>query len=87
MSVADNLSPGDEPDLARDTLRGAAEIAEFLYGDRKYRRRVYHLLATTNFPWFDFGSQKCAKRSSIRRWIADQEWKNTSRPRRGPRNK
>lgn len=80
MSVIDGLHPEEEPELAQDMLRGAAAIAEFLYGDAKYRRRVYHLLGTANFPWFPEGSQKCARRSSIRRWIAEHEWKNTGRP-------
>jgi hypothetical protein len=37
-----------EPAFSDDLLRGAAEIAEFLYGDRKYRRRVYYLWASEN---------------------------------------
>ena len=32
--------------LADDLLYGAAAIAEYLFGDRKKRRRVYHLNAT-----------------------------------------
>jgi hypothetical protein len=37
-----------EPVFSDDLLRGAAEIAEFLYGDRKFRRRVYYLWASEN---------------------------------------
>ena len=36
--------------LADDLLFGAEAIAEFLFGDRKKRRRVYHLNSTGQLP-------------------------------------
>jgi hypothetical protein len=33
----------NDPEFAKDMLRGAEEIAQFLYGDRESRRKVYHL--------------------------------------------
>ncbi len=62
---------GDE--FAQDLLRGAEEIAQFLYGSREMRRKVYHLAATSNLPVFKLGSMICARRSVLLKWITDQE--------------
>lgn len=59
--------------LASDLLRGAEEIAEFLYGARNRRRSVYHLAETSQLPVFRLGSQLCARRSVMLAWIAAQE--------------
>lgn len=45
--------------LAHDLLRGAEEIAEFLYGTRSRRRSVCHLAETSQLPVFRLGSQLC----------------------------
>jgi hypothetical protein len=63
----------NDPQFAQDLLRGAEEIAEFLFGDRKLRRKVYHLAATSNLPVFKLGSMICARRSVLLKWIAEQE--------------
>lgn len=68
MSDNDN-----DPEFAQDLLRGAEEIADFLFGDRKLRRRVYHLAATSNLPVFKLGSMICARRSVLLKWIVEQE--------------
>ena len=60
-------------EFARDLLRGAEEIAQFLYGDRELRRKVYHLVATSNFPVFKLGSMICARKSVLLKWVKDQE--------------
>jgi hypothetical protein len=60
-------------DMAGDILIGADAIAEYLYGDGKLRRRVYHLVETSRFPAFRLGSVICARRSVLRKWISDQE--------------
>ena len=60
-------------DLAHDLLCGADAIAEFLFGDRRQRRKVYHLAETTRFPVFRLGSKLCARRSVLVGWIAEQE--------------
>jgi hypothetical protein len=62
-----------EPEFANDLLRGADEIAQFLFGDRKYRRKVYHLVATSNLPHFKLGAMICARKSVLLQWIKDQE--------------
>ena len=59
--------------LADDVLHGAAEIAEFLYGDRQQRRKVYHLAETSRLPVFRYGARLKARRSTLLSWIADQE--------------
>ena len=65
----DNLSP----ELADDILRGADEIAEFIFGDKKSRRKVYYLAECTKLPIFRLGSVLCARRSVLFNWIAEQE--------------
>jgi hypothetical protein len=61
------------PEFAQDMLRGAEEIAQFLYGDQNLRRKVYHLAATSNFPVFKLGSMICARKSKVLKWVEDQE--------------
>lgn len=68
--------PEDEP-LPHDMLRGAAAIAEFLYGSESDRRKVFHLVATSRLPTFKLGGLICARRSVLRQWIADQETRNS----------
>ncbi len=60
-------------EFASDMLRGAEDIAEFLFGNRDQRRKVYHLAASSNLPVFKLGSMICARRSVLLKWIADQE--------------
>ena len=67
-----------EPNFAQDLLRGADEIAGFLYGDCAQRRKVYHLAATSNLPIFKLGSMLCARRSVLLRWITDQEGRHAN---------
>lgn len=67
------------PTLSSDTLGGemlygAAAIAMFVFGDPALRRRVYHYRRTSNnFPIFKVGSTICGRRSTLRKWIEDQE--------------
>lgn len=61
------------PEFAADNLRGAAAIAEFLFGDRLLRRKVYHLAETSRLPVFRLGTVLCARRSRLMAWIAEQE--------------
>jgi hypothetical protein len=59
--------------LADDLLHGADEIALFVYGDAKQRRKIYHLAETSRFPIFRLGAMICARRSVLKAWIAEQE--------------
>jgi hypothetical protein len=63
-------------ELANDLLRGADEIAQHLFGDGLLRRKVYHLVATSNLPVFKLGSMICARKSVLLKWIKDQEDKH-----------
>jgi hypothetical protein len=63
----------DELTLADDMLRGADQIAKFLFGDEAERKRVYHLAATSRMPTFKLGAIVCARRSVLMDWIASQE--------------
>jgi hypothetical protein len=65
-----------EHDFAKDLLRGADSIAEFLYGDRDLRRKVYYLTATSKLPTFKLGSTICARKSVLLKWVGDQEEKH-----------
>jgi hypothetical protein len=68
MAANDN-----DPELAEDLLRGAKEIAIFLYGSPNFRRRVFHLIATSKLPHFKLGSMICARKSVLLHWIKQQE--------------
>jgi hypothetical protein len=59
--------------LADDLLRGADAIAEFIFGERASRRKVYYLAECTKLPVFRLGSVLCARRSVLLAWIAGQE--------------
>jgi hypothetical protein len=59
--------------LAQDLLRGADEIADFVFGDARQRRKVYHLAETSRIPVFRLGSKLCARPSVLMAWIASQE--------------
>jgi hypothetical protein len=59
--------------FADDILRGAGEIALYMFGDKTLRRRVYHLAATSNFPAFKMGALICVRKSVVLEWIEDQE--------------
>ena len=65
------------PELADDLLEGADQIAEFVFGDPKLRRRVYHLASSgkdnDKLPIFRLGSTICARKSTLLRWIATRE--------------
>ena len=63
------------PPLGSDLLRGADEIALFLFGDKGERRKVYHLAETSKIPFFRLGSMLCARRSVLLKWIEAQESK------------
>ena len=64
---------GTSASLSDDLLRGADQIAGFLFGDPKERRKIYHLAETSRLPVFRLGSVLCARRSILTAWIEDQE--------------
>jgi hypothetical protein len=60
-------------ELADDMLRGADEIAEFIFGERGSRRKVYYLAECSRLPVFRLGSVLCAHKSVLLQWISGQE--------------
>jgi hypothetical protein len=68
----------DEAEFAKDILRGADAIAEFLYGDREMRRKVYHLVASSNLPVFKLGSMICARKSVLLKFVEAQEGRHAN---------
>lgn len=68
--------------LAEDVLRGAEAIADFIYGDARQRRKVYHLAETSRLPIFRLGSVLCARRTVLLNWITEQEQRGFVQPRK-----
>ncbi len=64
---------GDVPPLGFDLLRGADQIAEFMFGTPTERRKIYHLADTKKLPVFRLGSLLCARKSTLLSWIKAQE--------------
>jgi hypothetical protein len=60
-------------ELANDILEGADAIAEFLFGSREHRRKVYYLAESSKLPIFRLGSVLCARRSVLLGFISGQE--------------
>jgi|GEM_PF-1592548 len=58
---------------ADDILEGAAAIAEYLFGSRDLRRKVYYLAETSKLPVFRLGSVLCARKSVLVGFIKGQE--------------
>ena len=67
--------PNEQPHepLADDLLHGADAIAEFIFGARGSRRKVYFLAECARLTVFRLGTMLCARRSVLMRWIAGQE--------------
>lgn len=64
----------DTPDrLAPDILEGAEAIAEFIFGDPRRKRAIYHYAQTKRLPVFRLGTNVLARKSKLREWIAEQE--------------
>jgi len=66
------------PSLSKDILVGGHAIAEFIFGDQKYHKRLYHLSSSKipierRIPTFRLGDVLCARKSTILKWIAEQE--------------
>jgi hypothetical protein len=64
--------------LSNDLMQGASQIAHFLFGDGKQRRRVYHLVQTRRLPVFRIGTTLYARKSSLLTWIEQQEKASTT---------
>lgn len=67
------MATSSEECLARDLLRGADKIAEYVFGDSAQRRKIYHLAEKSKLPVFRLGAVLCARKSSLISWIEEQE--------------
>ena len=66
-----------EETFAEDLLIGAGNIAEFMLGDRKKRRKVY-AMDKEAYGFFYMGKLICARKSTIRARIAEREAERAS---------
>ena len=74
-----------QPTIRDDLLRGAEEIALFIYGDPAKKKAVYHLASpafkgVNRPPFFRMGATICARRSAIIAWIARQDGGSAALP-------
>jgi hypothetical protein len=76
-----DIKPPDDAtaELANDILYGADAIAEFVFGERGTRRKIYYLAEYTRMPIFRIGSVLCARRSVLMKWIEGQEQRSPVR--------
>lgn len=65
--------PATPADLASDMLRGADAISQYLYGEKKHRRKVYRLVEAGKLPHFRLGANICSRKSVLMQWICRQE--------------
>ena len=68
--LADVMPAAVVETLSADLLHGADEIRKFTGLDR---RSVYNLAQTSRIPVFRMGAVICARKSTLLRWIAEQE--------------
>jgi hypothetical protein len=68
-----HTEPQSARPLADDLIEGADALAEFIYGHRKERRKVYHLAEKGDLPLFRLGAKICGRKSAILKWISEQE--------------
>ncbi len=76
MKSLNRTSEFAEPEvrpLGPDLLRGADQIAEFMFGTPMERRKIYHLADTKKLPVFRLGALLCARKSTLLTWIEAQE--------------
>jgi hypothetical protein len=59
--------------VADDLLRGAKEIALFVYGDEEAARRIYVYKGEPSLPLFYMGRMLCSRKSSLRKWMDELE--------------
>jgi hypothetical protein len=83
MNISERASSanGEYLPLSDDLLRGAPEIAEFIFGKDERRpgdnrKRVYLAAARKGLPTFKNGGRTYARKSTILRWIWEQEHKD-----------
>jgi len=80
--MGQNTEPNPQShDLADDLLHGADEIAEFIFGRKGSRRKIYYLAECCRLPVFRLGTMLCARKSVLLNWISTMEGRATPPPR------
>ena len=78
----------DTRSLADDLLRGGEAIKEFIFGAGGKRSEVYYYTSgnraaeENRIPTFKIGKVVCARKSSILKWVEDQERASLTRRRK-----
>ena len=74
----DHTGPIEQPlPKAEQPIRGAEAIAEYIFGNRESRRKVYYLAEKTRIPIFRLGATLCMRPSAYRSWLESQEARAT----------
>lgn len=73
FSTPAQVFPDSKSGLGNDLLRGAAAIADHVFGDAHQRRSVYYYVEKRTLPVFRIGRVICARKSRLDQWIAEQE--------------
>lgn len=66
-------SSDQKPPLAEDVLEGAAEIAAFLWPGKANPKKVYRAVELKQLPVYTIGNRIHARRSTLLRYIQEQE--------------
>jgi len=59
--------------IANEVLSGADALALFIYGDKKFRRKVYYLIERHGLPVFRIGTNICARKAALVAWLESKE--------------
>lgn len=75
QSVKEATPDAASATIGHDLLRGADQIARFVFGSAAHRRKIYYLTngAKVRMPHFKIGSILCARKSTLLAWIEAQE--------------
>lgn len=74
QSVENSFAALEIAPLSNDNLlKGAAEIAAFLFGDARHRRIVYYLVERKQLPVVRLGCRIYARKSTLFRWLRSKE--------------
>jgi hypothetical protein len=65
--------PRPLPNTQEKVIRGVEAIAEYIFGDRTSRRKVYYLAEKACIPIFRLGSTLCLRPPACERFIAGQK--------------
>jgi hypothetical protein len=67
---------------AEPAIRGAEAIAEYIFGHRSHRRKVYYLAECSKIPIYRLGSTLCLRPSAYHIWIKEQETRSIGNAKR-----